>query len=258
MTTLLTRIGNKRRIAAKIVPLFPPHEIFVEPFFGGGGMFFSKPKAAQNVLNDLDGEVYNLFRVILSDREAFRRQWMATPIDARLWDSWRKGEVPADPVLRAARFVLLSNFGFMGKPNTLRYLMANAKQLVLDRIDETWQKMWDCEFSNADFRQLFKKLPFKSEAQRRRAFVYADPPYLDCTHSYSAGFQEHDSHDLFNTLQGTGTRWAMSEFDHPFILQQAADRKLRVVEIGERKNLSNYRMELLVCNYDVEGRLLAS
>lgn len=255
--SVLTRIGNKRRIAGKIIPHFPQHNTYVEPFFGGGGMFFNKPKAPQNVLNDLDGEVYNLFRVILADREAFRRAWEATPIDARLWDAWRKGEIPADPVLRAARFVLLSNFGFMGKPNTLRYLMASGKQLVLDRLGETWRQLWDCEFSNSDFRQLFRKLPFKSESQRRRTFVYADPPYLDCTHSYSSGFVQQDSADLFETLQGTGCRWAMSEFDHKFILQQAADRGLRVVEIGERKNLSNFRMELLICNYDQEGRLLA-
>lgn len=253
----LTRLGNKRRIAGKIIPHFPQHTIYVEPFFGGGGMFFSKPKAEQNVLNDLDGEVYNLFRVILSDREAFRRAWEATPIDARLWEAWRKGEPPADPVLRAARFILLSNFGYMGKPQTLRYLMSNAKQLVLDRLDDTWRMKWDCEFSNADFRQLFRKLPFKSDSQRRRAFIYADPPYLDCTHNYSSGFVQQDSADLVETLQGTGCRWAMSEFDHPFILQQANERGLRVIEIGERKNLGNRRMELLITNYDAGGVLLS-
>ena len=41
----------------------------------------------------------------------------------------------------------------------------------------------------------------------------------------------------------------MSEFDHPFILKQAKERNLNVIEIGERQNLKNRRTEILVTNY---------
>ncbi|HBZ37548.1 MAG TPA: restriction endonuclease subunit M, partial [Balneola sp.] len=40
---ILTRLGNKRALADKIIPFFPKHELYIEPFFGAGGMFFSKP-----------------------------------------------------------------------------------------------------------------------------------------------------------------------------------------------------------------------
>ena len=41
----------------------------------------------------------------------------------------------------------------------------------------------------------------------------------------------------------------MSEFDHPFILEQAKERNLNVIIIGERGNLKNFRTEILVTNY---------
>lgn len=51
---ILRRLGNKQAIAHKIIPYFPPHKIYIEPFFGAGGMFFNKPKAKYNIVNDLD------------------------------------------------------------------------------------------------------------------------------------------------------------------------------------------------------------
>ena len=59
---ILRRLGNKQAIAHKIIPYFPPHKIYIEPFFGAGGMFFNKPKAKYNIVNDLDSDVFNLFQ----------------------------------------------------------------------------------------------------------------------------------------------------------------------------------------------------
>lgn len=44
----------------------------------------------------------------------------------------------------------------------------------------------------------------------------------------------------------------MSEFNHPFIIEQAKKRNLHVLQIGERKNLNskNKRNEILVMNYE--------
>ena len=42
---ILRRLGNKKKIAKEIQKYFPEHKIYIEPFFGAGGMFFNKPKA---------------------------------------------------------------------------------------------------------------------------------------------------------------------------------------------------------------------
>lgn len=58
---ILRRLGNKKKIAQEIIQYFPPHKIYIEPFFGAGGMFFNKPKAKQRGLNVITiGERQNL------------------------------------------------------------------------------------------------------------------------------------------------------------------------------------------------------
>jgi DNA adenine methylase len=109
----------------------------------------------------------------------------------------------------------------------------------------------DVKFFNKDFSKFLSQLAIgeKNDIHPSRAFIYCDPPYLGTTDNYSHSFKEQDSLNLFNTLEETKCKWAMSEFDHPFILQQAKERNLNVIEIGERQNLKNRRTEILVTNY---------
>src|SRR5207244_8664793 len=59
----LPYIGGKNRLAAKIIALLPEHTTYVEPFAGGAQVFFHKEPSAVEVLNDLDGEIVNFFRI---------------------------------------------------------------------------------------------------------------------------------------------------------------------------------------------------
>lgn len=248
---ILTRLGNKRRIAQAIVPHFPEHRHYIEPFFGAGGMFFSKPKAARNLLNDNDEEVFNLWMVVMERREELIGLWGRMPIDQKLFMYWKRHR-ETDPVRRALRFLFLSNFGLLGKHNTMRVFTANTKRLVFDRIGEAQRYLADCEFLCQDFRKVMELV--KSKGQTKQTFIYADPPYLGTTNNYEkGGFTERDSADLFDLLQESGARFAMSEFDHPFIVRQAQERKLRLEVIGERYNLGHRRTEVLVMNYPAKA-----
>lgn len=244
---ILTRLGNKRRIAHRIIPHFPDHRQYIEPFMGAGGMFFNKPKAERNLLSDLDEEVFNLWMVVLEQKEELVELWGRMPIDQKLFMYWKRHK-ETDPVRKALRFLFLSNFGLLGKPQTMRVFTANTKRLVTDRIDAAQRMLADCELLNQDFRQVLKLA--SGCRSKGSAFIYADPPYLDTQNNYvPGGFSEADSRALFDLLEGTGIRWAMSEFDHPFIVGEAARRGHRVVDLGERHNLGNRRTEILVLSY---------
>jgi len=57
-------MGGKRRLADRLIPLFPPHECYVEVFAGGAALFFMRPQPAPvEVLNDLNGDLVTLYRV---------------------------------------------------------------------------------------------------------------------------------------------------------------------------------------------------
>lgn len=245
---ILRRLGNKTKIADEIQKHFPPHKTYVEPFFGAGGMFFNKQKAKYNILNDLDSDVFNLFMVLRNQRQDLYDGIYEMPIDETLWQYWRKNK-ETEPIKKALRFILLSNFGYMGKSETLRFSNGNSKKILMDAIQATYNKIWDCEFMNADFKDVFSKIPSSDYEESDNLFAYCDPPYLDTTNNYETSFSEEDSYNLFETLTSKNIKWAMSEFDHPFIMNEVKNRGLNCEIIGERVNMKNRRTEVLITNY---------
>lgn len=243
---VLSRLGNKRRIAHRILPHILPHTYWLEPFFGAGGLFFAKERAKRNIVNDRDGEVFNLFCVVQDRHGDLEEAWASMPLHEDLWRRWKK-EAPTDPVWRAVRFLFQSNFGFLGKPQTLRWNNKEAKRLLQQRIGATRELLYDVEFTNVDFRQFLRRIPL-SKAERANAFVYADPPYLDTSNNYgeAAAWAYQDTADLFAELVDSGLRCAMSEFDHPQVLELARRHGMHTIRIGERHNLRNRRMEVLL------------
>ena len=56
--------GGKWRAADKILPLIPPHLTYVEPFGGGGSILLRKNRSKNEIYNDLDGDIVNVFKVL--------------------------------------------------------------------------------------------------------------------------------------------------------------------------------------------------
>ena len=53
-------LGGKRRLADRLIPLFPPHECYVELFCGGAALYFLRPVPAPcEILNDVNGDLIN-------------------------------------------------------------------------------------------------------------------------------------------------------------------------------------------------------
>jgi len=244
---ILRRLGNKSKIAMELQKYFPEHKIYVEPFFGAGGMFFNKPKAKFNFLNDIDEDVFNLFNVVSRQYDEFVLKVETMPMHEGLMNYWKDNR-ETDNVLKALRFIFLSNFTLFGTGVTLRVGSLNSKNVLFDNLAKVNKVIFDVQFANSDFRRFLKMYSFGDD-ENNKAFIYCDPPYLDTVDNYSHSFIKQDAADLFDCLIETGCKFAYSEFDHPFILEQAEKRGLNVIIIGERKNLNNRRTEILVTNY---------
>jgi len=77
-------IGGKNRLATKIIALFPKHTAYVEPFAGGAQVFFHKEPSKVEVLNDLDYEIVNFFRVCQQHYEELVR-YLKFMVVSRAW-----------------------------------------------------------------------------------------------------------------------------------------------------------------------------
>ena len=252
---ILRRLGNKSKLAAEIQKHFPAHKIYIEPFFGAGGMFFNKPKAKYNIVNDLDSDVFNLFQVVSNQKEELEQAFKLMPIHADLLDYWGNN-IETEPIKKALRFIALSNFVLNGRGGTLRLGATGGSQGIknsfYDDINKCFDWIHDAQFTNKDFKDFFNSYSLDDRAgkgESENSFIYADPPYLETGDNYSHSFTEQDSTDLFDCLIESGCKFAYSEFDHPFIIEQAKQRNLNVITIGERQNLKNRRTEILVTNY---------
>ena len=66
MRPFFCRQGSKRKYSKALVSLFPEHQTYVEPFLGGGAVFWEKPPSTKEVLNDLDPVLVADYRRILA------------------------------------------------------------------------------------------------------------------------------------------------------------------------------------------------
>lgn len=104
--------GGKWRLAPWIIAHFPPHRVYVEPFAGAASVLMRKPRSYAEVLNDLDGEIVNVFRVLRDRGHAaeLERLLRLTPF-ARAEYAESLGAHP-EPIEQARRTVVRAFMGF--------------------------------------------------------------------------------------------------------------------------------------------------
>jgi DNA adenine methylase len=103
--------GSKWRLAPWILRHFPAPTSFttyIEPFFGSGAVFFTKPPSKHEILNDLSGDVVNLFRVLRDHGPALAALIQMTPWARREYEaSYAPVRSECDERLEAARRFLV-------------------------------------------------------------------------------------------------------------------------------------------------------
>lgn len=249
---ILTRLGNKRRMKMDLAKYFPKHRMRIELFFGAGGSFFYLPEPKYAIVNDLDDDVTNLYLIVQNDVEQLRKQIELVPISESLIKYWKKNQ-EIDPIKKAIRFLFLSNFTYMGKGDTLRAGLDNAKNSILDNLTETFYKLQNVKIMSRDFREVLPAISFtKGLNDKEHCFVYLDPIYYGTEHYYRVPkWTKLDTTDCLDLMINCGIKAAMSEFDHPFVLDEAQKRGLNIIYLKERANIKNRRVEILITNYEI-------
>lgn len=181
-------IGGKRRLAKHILPMFPEHGCYVEPFCGAAALFFLKDSVKVEVLNDVNGELINLYRVIKHHLEEFIRQfkWALTSRQIYLWMQETPPETLTD-IQRAARFFYLQKLSFGGKVTGQNFGTAttSAPRLNLLRLEEDLS-LAHLRLSRAYIEHLSWEMCIE-KYDREHTLFYCDPPYYG-TEGYGVDF----------------------------------------------------------------------
>lgn len=70
----LTYFGGKQQLTENILPLIPRHDLYCEPFFGGGALFFAKAPSPTEVINDRINILIDFYRVCQTNFEALAKR----------------------------------------------------------------------------------------------------------------------------------------------------------------------------------------
>lgn len=208
-------MGGKRRLASKILPHFSEHTCYVEAFAGAGALLFAKEPSKVEVLNDLDGEVVNLYRVVQHHLEEFCRQFKWA-MHSRTMFEWARAAAPVTltDIQRAARFYYLLKCGFGARVRSPSFgtSATAAPKLNLLRMEE--------ELSAAHLRLsrvVVENLPWAevvARYDRPATLFYFDPPYLG-TAGYAERFPESEYENLAEVMRGLQGRAVLSLNDCP-------------------------------------------
>ncbi len=103
----LSYIGGKNRLAKRVIELFPEHTTYVEAFAGGAQVFFRKEPSKVEVLNDLDGEIVNFYRVCQQHYEELLRYFRFALVSRQWFDLLKATDrATLTDIQRAARYLV--------------------------------------------------------------------------------------------------------------------------------------------------------
>lgn len=246
-------IGGKRRLAKHILPLFGDHTCYVEPFCGAAALFFLREPTEVEVINDVNGELVNLYRVVKCHLEEFIKQfkWALISREIFKWLQITPEETLTD-IQRAVRFFYLQKMAFGGKvkSQTFGTSTTTLPRLNLLRLEEELSaahlRLSRVCIEHLDWHECVRRY------DRPHTLFYLDPPYWG-TEGYGVDFGLEQYDIMADIARMAAGKVVISVNDIPEMRRAFAGLVMERVEIaytvGGGGKGSDKRGELIVRNY---------
>lgn len=233
--------GAKWAIAPWIVSHFPPHTRYADPYFGSGAVFFQKAPSPYEVINDLSGDVVNLFRVIRSDADRLAALLEMTP-----WarEEYNNSDQPCDDPIEAARRFLVhcqQSFG-RGVPGVKTGWKTKSTPYTLRRwanlptdLCTIVERLRSAQIENRPGLDVIKR------HCERDTLIYADPPYPRALRRrfYPIEMTDQEHEEMLGALIAHPGPVVLSGYHCPMydgrLAHWTAKEKQMTVEKGEKR-----------------------
>lgn len=261
-------VGGKSRLRKHVVDLLPPHTCYVELFAGAAWVLFGKPPSAVEVLNDIDQELVNFFRVVKYKPEAL--------IAAFKWELVSRAEFERlavldpstlDDVARAHRFYYLIMAGWGGELQYPRFQtsitdgghgnrLIGALETLEQRLQPIHDRLHTVIIENLDWRACLDRY------DREGTVMYLDPPYPGNKCNYAHNMRDwYDHHVLAKRLDRAKCKWILSSYDtreiralfaSHFIVPVQSFSGMNVEKNGSARVMNK---EVLITNFQPPGQI---
>lgn len=210
-------MGGKRKLADTIIPLFPEHECYVEVFSGAAAIFFLKQSSKVEVLNDINGDIINLYRVVKYHLEELYKQFKWLLSSRESFENFQKQspETLTD-VQRAVRFLYLQKQAFGGRYEGQTFGTATTSRprfniLTLEQdLTEAHYRLANAIIERLDWQEVVRRY------DRPHTLFYCDPPYWQ-TAGYGVNFDWSNYKKMADFASSMQGQIVISINDHPDI-----------------------------------------
>ena len=242
---ILAWIGGKTKFASKIISMMPEHKVYVEPFLGGGSVFFKKQLADVNVINDLDKDLINFYKGVRGDGGCEKIRACKMPNNRTQFN--RAVESKDKDI---CNYLGTSKRGYGGDQNHPIFSPENAKHghnaiNFREKCDRYKDKLKQAKILNKDYKDVVKQYDSKD------MLAYMDPPYIIGKKYKHSEISPEEVAKVVKSMKGKAI---VSYNNHPRVRKAFAGLKFHKVKTryqlqkgttGTRKNVT----ELLITNF---------
>ncbi len=265
-------VGGKRQLLTEIEQHIPSQvSKYYEPFIGGGALFFHlQPKNA--IINDINEELINLYKIIKEYPEELIEELITHKNEEEYFykirgiDREKAKYSVLSNIQRASRIIFLNktcynglfrvnNSGEFNSPFG-RYKNPNITNNITIKAVSNYLNNNKIQIVNTDYEKMLSKI-------RKGAFVYFDPPYDPISDSSSFtgytknGFDRTEQERLKNTcdkLNNKGIKFLLSNSSTEFIRDLYQDYNIFSIKakrsINSKGNARGEVTEVLIKNYE--------
>jgi DNA adenine methylase len=262
--------GGKGGMLNRLITMFPADcRVYVEPYGGAGSVLLGKPRHPIEIYNDLERNVYTLFKVLADPVmfERFRHLCELAFYDKALSDEYRltlrcEG---VEPVQRAFMFWYVNHtrrngIGGFSINGTIRRRMSKSVSDFLSSVEglpALHARLSGVVITN------FDALTFFEEHDRANTFMYLDPPYVQSTRGHTRYVQDADDahhNALIDRLLGLKkAKVLLSGYDNLLyerLTGSGWSRRAFVVHTQDGTNAPKDKTEVVWMNYQTQKVLL--
>ncbi|MBW2673936.1 MAG: DNA adenine methylase [Deltaproteobacteria bacterium] len=184
----------------------PDHVHYVEPYFGSGAVLFKKERSKIETVNDLNGDVINLFRVLRERPQELTDLIYMTPWSREEYCA--SYEMTGDELEDARRFLVRCWQAFGTRLNTSSgwknegcgaqgKIVVHVWRDLPERILAVAERLRGVQIENSLAVDVINRLAAK------HTLIYADPPYLEVPPLYAMRTSEEEHCEMLDALKAS-------------------------------------------------------
>ena len=252
MRSFLNYMGGKSRLAKAVAARLPSSRCYGEVFGGAAWVLFAREPSYVEVLNDANGRLVNLYRVVRDAPDELAEALELLPRSRAFYREFLEGPGPEDAVAAAAAYYYLVKNAFSGQVGcgfSSSKIFPGKYSMLADF------KLWARRLNKVTVENLGYE-----DCLRRYdsvdAVFYLDPPYVGTERYYGGDFAPADHERLRDLLAGLKGRWLASYNDCPEVRALYEGYNVEEVrprycadKVGPRERRRADGREVLIMNY---------